>query len=208
MKSYSGVNLGGYIGHHYINNSLNGTAYLENFKYPNTADFEYQFSHDPEKELVSVRVEPGETVLKIIKKLSITAKADFTYNNSFIGSDEYNEKECKDKGKKKIVMTSEKKESKCYMYVSQHDFGYVFLFENNEEELRFDGYIAFSSLTNIEPDNIFKNDSGEKCWHIVLKPGESKYCHARRQDPTCKFGIAHKSSFKLLGLDEKERNFD
>eukprot|EP00344_Euplotes_crassus_P011641 CAMPEP_0197008336 /NCGR_PEP_ID=MMETSP1380-20130617/44850_1 /TAXON_ID=5936 /ORGANISM="Euplotes crassus, Strain CT5" /LENGTH=75 /DNA_ID=CAMNT_0042428891 /DNA_START=412 /DNA_END=636 /DNA_ORIENTATION=- len=75
-----------------------------------------------------------------MKKIDITAKADVSYNNCFVGSDEFLEKSCKEKGKKKAVKKGGDEQSNCIISILQHDAGYVFHFENKEEVQYLDAY--------------------------------------------------------------------
>lgn len=84
----------------------------------------------------------------------------------------------------------------------------MFYFVNDEKEHRLDAYVAFAKLTNLKPDDFeIDKETGEKHWHFVLEPGEKKAFHLRRKDFQMKFGLAHKSSFKLLKPGESPRKF-
>lgn len=208
IKYYNGMKLGGYLAHYYTNESPNGTVYQENFKYSNPESFEFLFPYDKEKETIPVKVLPGEKILKIFKKKDISAAANISYNNSFVASDEFLEKNCKENGKSKPIMKNAEEESLCRVALLQHDAGYVFYFSNNEPELYLDAYLGLSSLTNIEPEGAFTSSiTQDKCWHFILKPGEERFFHLRRKDFGYKFGLSHKSSYKLISPSEEPRDF-
>jgi hypothetical protein len=80
------------------------------------------------------------------------------------------------------------------------------MFVNNEKELKLDAYLAFTKTTNVIPEgSTLDKETGEPCYHVVLNPGEEKAIHLRRKEINFKFGIAYKSSFKMLGLSESPR---
>lgn len=111
MKTYFGAKLGGYCVHWYSNKSKNDTTYLENFKYENAKEIEYQFKHGSKDEMVSVKVKPGEEVVRIVKKLNPSSPADMVYNNAFIYPDSYLEQKCLESGKPKKIKDSEGNET-------------------------------------------------------------------------------------------------
>ena len=122
-------------------------------------------------------------------------------------------------GNRKIKAIAKKsgEDSDCALRVLQHDEGCVVLFENKEKELLLDAYLgkilaylllAFTSLMNIEPVETFvSGETGKKCWHVILKPGEHKYFKTKRKDFIFKFGISRKSAYKLLRPGEDARDF-
>ena len=77
----------------------NGTIYLENFQYAHKEDFEFKFLHEEEKEMITVRVQPGDKILRIINKKNTITNSDMSYNNAFISSDESLEKQCMEIGR-------------------------------------------------------------------------------------------------------------
>jgi len=208
MKSYFGAKLAGFGAHYFINHTKNQTTYLENITYEDRKEIEFLFDHAKEGKSLEVRVEPGEEVLKIIKKLTPSAQVDLSYSNAFIYPDEHVEKECVAKGTSRAIKNSEDKDSKCLMYSYQHDCGYVFYFVNRESALKLDAYVAFTKATNLDPGHTeLDKSTGEPYFHFVLEPEEEKYIHLKRKDFAYKFGVAYKSSFKLIELNKSPRNF-
>lgn len=92
--------------------------------------------------MITVRVQPGEKILKVLKKRNPAVTADMSFNNAFLNSDEFLEAQCKEKGNKKTIMKKEGEKSACILSVLQHDGGYVFLFENKEKKLVLDAYMC------------------------------------------------------------------
>lgn len=206
IKSYFGLKLGGYGCHAYVNNSKNDTMYLENFKYKNPDAVKCLFKSTVKDDFHEVLVKPDSQKYLICKKLNPESEVDVFYSNAFIHSDESLIAKCLEKGNVKVVKDKSGNDTKIKLHIDQSDSGYVFCFVNSETENRLDAYVSFPTLTNLDPEEYkFDKDSGEKCWHIVVDPGQTLTRFVRRQDFRMKFVIAYKSSFKILGKGESPR---
>lgn len=91
-----------------------------------------------------------------------------------------------------------------YFFMS-HDFGYTFVFVNENKSLKLDEYITFDKLENLQLTKTDKEISSNKpFWKFVVDSGKKVVKHLRKEVVDSGFSMSYQLSHEFLKPDQEE----
>ena len=108
-------------------------------------------------------------------------------------------------GKKRSITNKLRPEDEMNYYYLSHDFGYIFVFENNSDTMTLDEFVCFTKLVNLKLNHEdSKTSNGEPFWKFTVPPNRKVFKHLRRIEVNAAISMSYKVDHEFLQPKQRE----